>query len=182
MSDSGGGGGVGVGVQVSCGGLGPYISRLVVCTIAASCVLGLFYPTWRVVQDVDELHSPPYDPRIVTAVKYSFTAAAFNLPWGFLFCLFALLMTVDIGRGSVAFLTTFFLGAIDVVSLSFIAAATTWHWKLLGKPFKSCGEADRPYGDGTPSFFTIVGARVDKSAEGVCKDLSKAVVAEIVLM
>jgi len=74
MSDFGGGGGVGV--QVGCGGLGIYISRLVVCTIAASCVLGLFYPTWRVVQYVDELHSPPYDPRIVTAVKYSFTAVS----------------------------------------------------------------------------------------------------------
>ncbi len=59
-----------------------------------------------------------------------------------------------------------------------MALSMSWHWSLLGKPFASCGEAGHPYEDGTPSFFTVVGTHVNKSAEGVCQDLSKAYVAE----
>ncbi len=59
-----------------------------------------------------------------------------------------------------------------------MALSMSWHWSLLGKPFASCGEAGHPYEDGTPSFFTMVGTHVNKSAEGVCQDLSKAYVAE----
>lgn len=70
-----------------------------------------------------------------------------------------------------------FLGSIDVVSMGFLGSSMSWHTSLLGKPFKSCGEAGKPYGDGTPSFFTVVGTHVNKSPEGVCQDLSKAYVA-----
>lgn len=79
-------------------------------------------------------------------------------------------------------LTTLILGGVDVAWLSLVAMSLSWHWSLLGKPFASCGEAGHPYEDGTPSFFTVVGTHVNKSAEGVCQDLSKGYVAEGFLM
>ncbi len=69
-----------------------------------------------------------------------------------------------------------------MASIVFLSSALSWHWNLLGKPFKSCGESGKPYGDGTPSFFTVVGKHVGKSAEGVCQDLSKGYVAEGFMM
>ncbi len=77
MSDGGGdGGGMGGGVQVSAGGFGALYPKLLIGTIASSCVLGFFHPTWSVVQNVPELQSLPYDPRIAIAIKYSFTAVS----------------------------------------------------------------------------------------------------------
>ncbi len=73
MSDGGGdGGGMGGGVQVSAG----LYPKILIGTIASSCVLGFFNPTWNVVRDVPELQSLPYDPRIALAVKYSSTAVS----------------------------------------------------------------------------------------------------------
>jgi len=72
MSDGGGDGGGG-GVTISASGvLSGLFPKLVVCTIATSCVLGFVHPVWKVVQDVPALQEPPYNPNIALAMKYSF--------------------------------------------------------------------------------------------------------------
>ncbi len=60
----------------SSGIVGSLYPKLLVGTIATSVVMGLFHPTWRVVQDVPELQAPPYNPNIVLGMKYTFTVVS----------------------------------------------------------------------------------------------------------